>query len=104
MITTFNQPTPRERKQRLYNCEAIIERAKRHFIDAGHALLEIKHEQLWIDDYESFEDYCNEKWNYSLNYANRLIASYNTITILESSEVVPVGTDGKKYYLLLSYS
>ncbi len=58
--------------------------------------MEIKHEELWKGDYESFEQYCNQKWDYSLNYANRLITSYNTITILEASELVPTGTDGKK--------
>ncbi len=96
MLTIYLSLSPEERKSKLQACEALINRTKRQFVEAGQALLDIKHEELWRDDYESFEEYCNNKWNYSLNYANRLISSYNTITILEASEVVPTGTDGKK--------
>ncbi len=74
----------------LRNCEAIIERGQRTFVEVGTALLQIKQEKLYLRDYESFPEYCHGRWGFEKNYANKLIASAKVVdNIIGAGTTVP---------------
>ena len=59
----------------LQQCEAVIEKGLRTFVDVGGALLKIRDSKLYRQDYSTFEEYCQEKWNISRPRAYQLIDS-----------------------------
>src|ERR1044071_751168 len=61
--------------QRLEACEAIIKRGLDTFYAVGTALSEIRESRLYRKGYDTFEDYCQEKWGMARNYANKLIGA-----------------------------
>lgn len=71
---------------RLAECEAVIKRGLDTFYAVGSALSEIRESRLYRKGYDTFEDYCQERWGMTRRHVNRLI---------ESSEVVdnlgPIG-------------
>jgi ParB family chromosome partitioning protein len=60
-------------KTRLTHLEKIIRRGLNAFIDVGSALTEIRTRKLYRQEYGTFEDYCQDKWNMGRAHANRLI-------------------------------
>jgi len=81
--------------EKLQGNEQIIALAQRTFLDAGLALKAIRDEKLFeAAGHDSFETYCVKKWNYSLNYANRLIAAFYCNQVLKkefasTGEILP---------------
>ncbi len=67
--------------------EAVIERGQQTFYEVGAALLTIRERRLYRDTHATFEDYCQERWDFGRHYANRLIESAEVIALL-----VPIGT------------
>jgi hypothetical protein len=63
-----------EQQIQLIACEAVLETAAHSFVDVGLALAQIRDDGLFTE-YDSFEDYCRKKWDYGINYANRIIAA-----------------------------
>jgi hypothetical protein len=49
-------------EERLYQCEEIISRGIKTFVDVGKALAEIKNSKLYRLNYPTFEEYCRDKW------------------------------------------
>jgi hypothetical protein len=66
--------TPIERTE-LAECEAVIERGIKSFVEVGTALLKVRDGRLYEDDFDTFEAYCQERWGMSRRHANRLVAS-----------------------------
>jgi ParB family chromosome partitioning protein len=60
-------------KTRLTQLEKIIQRGLNTFIDVGAALTEIRTQKLYRQEYGTFEEYCQRKWNMGRAHANRLI-------------------------------
>jgi len=54
---------------RLNECEAVIERGLKTFVEVGNALLAIREAKLYRLDYETFEEYCQERWGFTNEYA-----------------------------------
>jgi len=54
-------------------CENIIEKGVKTFIEVGKALLEIKDGRYYRDNYETFQDYCKERWGFDRQRAFQLI-------------------------------
>ena len=65
----------------LHKCEAVIASGIRKFLDVGNALSKIRDAKLYRGDYATFEQYCQEKWEFSSSRARQLIAA---VTITES--------------------
>lgn len=65
--------------KRLYECEQIIERGLKTFVDVGGALLEIRDSRLYRADYGTFEEYCQQRWNFTRMRASQLIAAAEVI-------------------------
>ena len=84
--------TSRSRPLTLQNTidkEGIIEIGHKSFIEVGMALTQIRDAKLYRKDYKTFEEYCKERWEFTANYAHRLIQSS---AIIENLKSVPTGT------------
>jgi hypothetical protein len=71
-------------------CEKTIEKGQRTFVEVGNALLEIKTEHLYRSDYDTFEDYCKERWGFQRAHAYRLIEAAKVVENLS-----PIGDIAK---------
>jgi len=78
-------------RQDLERLEGIIERNLHSFYELGRALMEIRNRNLYQDvlGFDTFEEYCKAKWDFTSNYARRLIGSAVTIDNIKN---VPMGT------------
>jgi len=59
----------------LAECESVIERGLATFVEVGQALMEIRERRLYREQYETFEDYCRERWGWVASRARQLIAA-----------------------------
>lgn len=53
--------------------EGVIDRGQYQFLAVGDALRQIKDGKLWRHTHRSFEDYCQDRWHFSTNYARKLL-------------------------------
>lgn len=60
---------------RLLALEVTIERGLTTFVEVGAALLEIRDSRLYRTTHSTFEDYCRDRWEMNVRYANRIIAA-----------------------------
>ena len=75
---------------RFNELEDIIEKGLRTFIDVGRCFVEIKESGLYKEKYKTFEAYCDQRWGFSLNYAEKLMRTVRTEDALKkSSTMVP---------------
>jgi hypothetical protein len=64
----------KSRKDRLRACERALAEHMEEFVKVGLALREIRDDKLYREDgYETFEDYCKQKWELSYAYAYKVI-------------------------------
>lgn len=73
-----------DERSRLYQCEEIIEHGLNTFVDVGNALLEIRDNRLYRQEYHTFEDYCKERWGMSRPRAYQLIDAANVMSNLST--------------------
>lgn len=64
----------------LEDYEAVIERGLETFFEVGVALTEIRDARLYRESFETFEDYCRERWDFSDSRARQLVAAAETVT------------------------
>lgn len=57
----------------LDECEGIIERGLTTFMEVGGALLRIRDDRLYRNEYRDFETYCQNRWSMGRRRANQLI-------------------------------
>lgn len=67
--------------------EATIERGMQTFVEVGLALMEIRDGRLYRAEFGTFEEYCQERWGWTRQHTNRMIASAEVTTNLE-----PIGS------------
>lgn len=65
--------TPVVRKTRLKHLEGVIRRGMQTFIEVGEALAEIRDDNLYELDYESFDDYCLAEFGWGKRNGDRQI-------------------------------
>jgi hypothetical protein len=66
----------KSRKQRLRACERALAEHMEEFVKVGLALKEIRDDKLYREDgYETFEDYCKRKWDFSDRYARYVVGA-----------------------------
>lgn len=63
--------------------EAVIERGLTTFVEVGTSLLAIREGRLYREQHGTFEDYCRERWGWSRQHANRLVAGAEVAATLE---------------------
>lgn len=76
----------------LVECEAVIERGLKSFVEVGQALARIKDEDLYKQlGYTRFEDYCRQRWDISRPRAYQLLEASKQIgnlsTIVDKSHL-----------------
>lgn len=80
-------------KRTLDECEAVIRQGLGTFMDVAAALTEIRDRKLYMDGhggYVTFNVYCEKVWNFTANYARRILAAGEVAKALPPS--VPIGT------------
>jgi ParB family chromosome partitioning protein len=63
----------------LERCEVVIKQGLKTFIEVGEALFIIRDKRLYRREFNTFEDYCQEKWSMPRRHVNRMIAASETI-------------------------
>jgi hypothetical protein len=73
-------------REDLAACEAAIDGLRIAFWAAGKALQVIRDARLYRADYDSFDDYCRNRWQMQRRHADRLIAEWQL-----AEELRPIG-------------
>lgn len=77
-----------ERRSLAHN-ESIIARGQKTFVEVGNALAAIRDGKLYRADFATFSAYCEARWNFKRNYANKLIASAAIVPELGTNVPTP---------------
>lgn len=70
---------------RLGELEAVIERGQRTFVEVGMALLEIRDGHLYQATHRTFEDYCLERWGWSLRRGEQIMQAAEVAGLLDAN-------------------
>jgi hypothetical protein len=74
-----------ERESELFTRhELTIRKGLKHFIEVGEALNEIRDQRFYRAEFDTFEDYCQARWQMSRRRANQIIESAGTAKLLVS--------------------
>ena len=65
-------------------------------VHVGNALLEIRDSRLYRTSHGTFEDYCQDRWQFTHGRARQLIAAAETIAILQSDTIVSLLPEGER--------
>jgi hypothetical protein len=77
--------------QTLENLEIVIERGLNTFVDVGEALLTIRDERLYRQEYSTFEDYCQTRWNIARRTAYQLIDAAKVVeNVRNCAQILPL--------------
>jgi hypothetical protein len=68
--------------------ETVIHAGLQTFFEVGNALMEIRDRRLYRETHKTFEDYCNERWQFSGRRANQLIGAAQVTSDLGT--IVPI--------------
>lgn len=71
----------------LAQCESIIERGLKSFIEVGTALVAIRDNQLYRRVYPTFESYCQDKWSISRPRAYELMNAAGIVEYLSANGI-----------------
>jgi phage N-6-adenine-methyltransferase len=72
-------PLSIEDATRLGRCEGIIKKGLETFVEVGEALMIIRDNRLYREEFQTFEDYCNERWGMARRTAYQLVDAATTI-------------------------
>ena len=73
----------------LERCEDVLRRGLATFFEVGQALLTIRVERLYRQDFSTFEVYCRERWGMGRTYAWHLTGAAERIRLLPQESKVP---------------
>lgn len=68
-------PLAQVEQQTLERCEAVIGQGRETFLQVGAALSEIQHGKLYRAHYDTFEEYCRDRWDMGRGRAYQLMSS-----------------------------
>ena len=71
-------------EEELKTCEVVIEKGKQTFIEVGNALREIRDRKGYRHQYGTFEDYCKQRWGFSVRTGKNLIDAAKTSENLQA--------------------
>jgi hypothetical protein len=83
----FDDLTDKTDNKKLLAFEKTIAEGASTFIAVGSALLQIRDGKLYHPQYNSFEEYCLEKWDMDHSHAYRLMNSAQVVENLKSSPI-----------------
>jgi hypothetical protein len=67
--------------------EEIIQKGLMGFMVAGTALRKIKENKLYGDNYSTYDAYCQQRWNFTPQHANRLIKAATVVEEIKSESI-----------------
>jgi hypothetical protein len=76
-------------RQELEALEQTIERGLATFIEVGQALAEIRESRLYRAGFDTFEDYCRERWGMERAHAYRQIEAAQVAAVLSPNGDIP---------------
>ncbi len=82
-------PMTEQEQNRLRDCENILRRGLRVFLEVGNALLTIREQKLFRATHPTFERYCKECWGICRSYAWRVMGAAERIRLLPESCDLP---------------
>lgn len=81
MATTLEPISLTESKQ-LQQLEIIIEQNRIAFVQVAEALQHIRDNRLYRAEFKTFQAYCRDKWNFTRQYVNQIIAGAEAVRTL----------------------
>lgn len=92
----------REERQTLETCE---EKISSSFVALGDAIRTIRDRRLYRADFDTFEDYCRERWGWTRQHAYQLMAGAEVAATLASTFVdeLPLPTSEGQVRLLTRF-
>jgi hypothetical protein len=90
VVSQEKTPLTQEEQQLLEQSEKTIAVGLGQFIEVGSALILINDHELYRIGFGTFEDYCQQRWHMSDNYAYRLINAARCVTVLKE-KLTPQG-------------
>ena len=87
LMTTTNHegPLSEAEQKKLAECEAIIETGLAEFVKVGNALLAIRNDKLYREQYGTFEEYCKARWSFGYEQGRRLIKAAEVVQNLKGT-------------------
>ncbi|MHB1038018.1 MAG: hypothetical protein ACYC35_26705 [Pirellulales bacterium] len=84
------QVLSRDERKEFAQYEAVIERGRQTFLEVGQALAAIRDGRLYRQNFDTFEAYCQDRWDFKRDYANKLIRAAKTVSSLDTKvSIVP---------------
>ena len=56
------------------------------------AIAEIRDSRLYREEFETFEDYCKDRWEFTKSYANNLIAAKSVVVNLNDNNCCQIAS------------
>ncbi len=81
-------PLTEAEQKHLAECEVIIEKGIKSFLEVADALLDVRDQKLYRVTHKTFQDYCADKWSISARHANRLMLGGEAVRNIESDQLV----------------
>lgn len=72
--------------------EAVIKRGLETFVAVGNALLAIRRDRLYRATHATFEAYCQQRWQMTPDYANKLVGAAGVVGNLEAGNTIVLPT------------
>src|SRR5437016_2833540 len=66
-------PGPKSQREELALCENVIEHGLGTFFSVAEALVTIQEKKLYRFGYDTFKEYCEQRWDITRSYAYRLL-------------------------------
>jgi hypothetical protein len=79
-------------EERLQACEGAIQTTWYRIVDVGRALAEIRDSRLYRIDFDTFEDYCQKRWNFKRSKAHYLISGSRVLERVSARKDLPQPT------------
>ena len=67
------EPLTKKEREQLAECEGALKRHFKYLVVVGKALLEVRDARLYREDFATFEEYCQQRWQVERRQAYRLI-------------------------------
>lgn len=77
----------------LEDLEVVIERGLASFVEVGTALLQIRDERLYRQEYDTFETYCRTRWGFGRDRGEQLISAAEVVASLPTNVGIPRPTN-----------
>ncbi|MDV7171920.1 hypothetical protein R4144_00625 [Gordonia amicalis] len=94
-LNAVSEQTLAEPDAALVECEAVIERGLKSFVEVGQALARIRDERLYKAEFATSEEYCRERWDFARRTAYQFIDAAKVCAQLRTLEAPTPATESQ---------